>query len=430
MICKHEIGGNHTMQAQQVLHKLLNATCSIMHQARRRSLEVNVVAALSGTRLTVTDLGRSINSLAKQKHCIKRADRLLSNTHIQAERETVYAELTRLLIGRRTRPIIIVDWSDMDACKRHFLLRASLAVDGRSFTVYEEVHTLKSKEKPHSHLNFLKTLKSMLAVDCLPIIVSDAGFRVPWFKLVESFGWDWIGRVRNRTFVRLGGDETWFPCKNLYKNATTTAQVLGSACQARSNPFACQLVLYKAKPKGRIHKNRLGQKAMNSHSRKHAVSAKEPWLLATSLTPCFKFAKKIVGLYALRMQIEESFRDLKSTRFGLSLELHLTYQVERLQVLLLIAALALMVAWLMGKATELTGQHWQYQANTTRKRKVLSTIFIGLKMIDDRRTALTAHDLIAAWKALHDIIQSNSVFPALDMAANNKKSDLKCDELS
>ena len=51
-------------------------------------------------------------------------------------------------------------------------------------------------------------------------------------------------------------------------------------------------------------------------------------------------------------------------------------------------------------------------------------------MIDDRRTALTAHDLIAAWKALHDIIQSNCVFPALDMVANNKKSDLKCDELS
>ena len=104
-----------------------------------------------------------------------------------------------------------------------------------------------------------------------------------------------------------------------------------------------------------------------------------PLLLATSLPPCSKLAKKIVALYTLRMEIEESCRDLKSTHFGLSLELHLTYQVERLQILLLIAALALMVAWLMGKATELTEQHWQYQANTVRKRKVLSTIFIGLK---------------------------------------------------
>ena len=384
------------MQAQQVLHKLLNDIGSIMHKVRRRALEAMVMAALSGTRLTVTDLGRSIDSLAKQKHCIKRADRLLSNTHCHAERKVLYAELVQRFIGFLKRPIIIVDWSDMDDCKRHFLLRASLAVEGRSFTLYEEVHTVKTKEKPQRHLDFLSTLKGMIANDCRPIIVSDAGFRVPWFKLVASFGWDWIGRVRNTTFIQLADDETWFPCKALYDNATTTAKALGAAHMARSNPIACQLVLTKARPKGRVHKNRLGLKAMNSHSRKHAASAKEPWLLATSLPLNSNLAKKVVALYTLRMQIEESFRDLKSTRFGLSLELHLTYHVERLQVLLLIAHLALMVAWLMGKATELTEQHWQYQANTVRTRKVLSTIFIGLKMIDDRRTVLTARDLVAA----------------------------------
>ena len=129
----------------------------------------------------------------------------------------------------------------------------------------------------------------------------------------------------------------------------------------------------------------------------------------------------IVQLYELRMQIEESFRDLKSTRFGLSLELHLTYHVERLQVLLLIAHLALIVVWLMGKATELTEQHWQYQANSIKSRKVLSTIFIGLKMIDDKRTTLTARDLIAAWQVLHDIIQSHCLFDVIDEPGNNRK---------
>lgn len=409
------------MQAKQVCHKLLNDTCSIMHRTRRLSLEANVMAALSGTRLTVTDLGRSIDSLAKPKHCIKRADRLLSNTHCHAEREAIYAELVQRLIGSRKRPIIIVDWSDMDECKRHFLLRASLAVEGRAFTLYEEVHTVKSKEKPNSHLDFLKTLKGMLAADCRPIIVSDAGFRVPWFKLVESFGWDWIGRVRGATMRRFEEDEAWFRCKSLYEKARRTPTALGKAEVTQSNPMVCQLVLYKFTLKGRVHKNRLGQKAMNSHSRKHAASAKEPWLLATSLMSCSKFAKKVVALYTLRMQIEESFRDLKSTRFGLSLEYHLTYQVERLQVMLLIAALALMVAWLMGKATELTEQHWQYQANTIRNRKVLSTIFIGLKMIDDKRTTLTARDLITAWKVLHDIIQSHCLFELRDEVANNIK---------
>ena len=190
---------------------------------------------------------------------------------------------------------------------------------------------------------------------------------------------------------------------------------------AQSNPITCQLVLYKGKPKGRVHKNRLGKRSKATRSRRAEAPGKEPWLLATSLPFSSTLAKKIVSLYELRMQIEESFRDLKSTRFGLSLELHLTYQVERLQILLLIAALALMVAWLMGKATELTEQHWQYQANTVRTRKVLSTIFIGLKMIDDKRTTLTAYDLIAAWQILHDIIQSHCVFESVDAATNNLK---------
>ena len=90
-------------------------------------------------------------------------------------------------------------------------------------------------------------------------------------------------------------------------------------------------------------------------------------------------AKDVVALYRLRMQIEEAFRDLKSSRFGLGLERQLTYQVQRLQVLLLIATLALLVAWILGVAVEQTGQHRQYQPNSIKHRVVLSTIFLGLR---------------------------------------------------
>ena len=398
------------MQAQQVLHKLLDDIGSMVHKTRRKALETLVMAALTGARLTVTDLGRAIASPVQPKHCIKRADRLLSNTHLHTEREAIYASLTRLFVGSRTRPVIIVDWSDLDACKRHFLLRASLALEGRALTLYEEVHTVKRKEKPKTHLGFLRTLQRMLPAGCRPIIVSDAGFRVPWFKQVESFGWDWIGRVRNRTLAQWAAEETWFPCKTLYQQAARRPAFLGAARLARRNPIDCHMILYQAKPKGRVHKNRLGQKALNAYSRKQAAAANEPWLLATSLPPRSHLAKQVVSCYAQRMQIEESFRDLKSTRFGLALELHRTYQVERLQALLLIADLALLVAWLMGKAAELTGQHWQYQANTVRTRKVLSTVFIGLKSIADNRVALTADNLSMAWMQLHDMIQSHSLY--------------------
>ena len=398
------------MQAQTVLHKLMKNTCPTMHQTRRAALEANILAALMGRRLTVTDLGRSIRSETSHKHNIKRADRLLSNRHLHAELIEIYRGICRQCIGSRTRPVILIDWSDLDERKRHFLLRASLAVAGRALTLYEEVHTLKSKEKPKTHLDFLRTFQTMLPADCRPIIISDAGFRVPWFKQVESFGWDWIGRVRNRTLAQWAAEETWFPCKTLYQQAARRPAFLGAARLARRNPIDCHMILYQAKPKGRVHKNRLGQKALNAYSRKQAAAANEPWLLATSLPPRSHLAKQVVSCYAQRMQIEESFRDLKSTRFGLALELHRTYQVERLQALLLIADLALLVAWLMGKAAELTGQHWQYQANTVRTRKVLSTVFIGLKSIDDNRVALTADNLSMAWMQLHDMIQSHSLY--------------------
>ena len=29
-------------------------------------------------------------------------------------------------------------------------------------------------------------------------MVTDAGFRGPWFRDVEARGWDWVGRIRNR----------------------------------------------------------------------------------------------------------------------------------------------------------------------------------------------------------------------------------------
>jgi len=150
------------MQAQTVLHKLLMNTCPNIHKVRRQSLEANVLAALTGQCLTVTALGRAMHSEAKQKHCIKRADRLLSNGHLQSECLTIYRAIALRLIGGRQRPIILIDWSDMDDSKRHFLLRASVPVAGSSQTLYEEVHDNEAKEKPETHRRFLMRLQAML----------------------------------------------------------------------------------------------------------------------------------------------------------------------------------------------------------------------------------------------------------------------------
>ena len=59
------------------------------------------------------------------------------------------------MLGTCPRPVIAVDWSDLDGAKRHFLLRASLLIDGRALTLVEEVHTLSGKDKRLSHRNRL-----------------------------------------------------------------------------------------------------------------------------------------------------------------------------------------------------------------------------------------------------------------------------------
>lgn len=96
---------------------------------------------------------------------------------------------------RTFRPFILVDWSDLDEYKRYFLIRASLAFDRRSVTLYEEVHDIKTKEKRATHALFLSRLKTKLGVRVKPIIVTDAGFKTLWFRDVLASGWDFLGRT-------------------------------------------------------------------------------------------------------------------------------------------------------------------------------------------------------------------------------------------
>ncbi|MGH6629161.1 MAG: transposase, partial [Burkholderiales bacterium] len=180
------------MQAGTILQKLLVQVCGSMHAVRRTALEAAVSAAVQSQTLTVTGLGRALVSPAREKHCIKRADRLLSNAHLQGERQALFRALARRLVGAQRHPIMLVDWSDLDACKRHQVLRASLVVAGRALTVYEEVHGRRTAVKRATHRRFLRRLKDLLPAGCQPLLVTDAGFCTPWFRAVEQLNWYWV----------------------------------------------------------------------------------------------------------------------------------------------------------------------------------------------------------------------------------------------
>ena len=388
------------MHARPVSHKLLFSALPWIHKKRLTALEECLLAAIDGRRLSVTGIGRAIDSLAKEKHCIKRADRLLSNTHLCAEREDIYHAMTNLMLGSVIRPLILVDWSDLDSNKRHFLIRAAVALEGRSHTLYEEVHTIKTKEKRATHKAFMKKLKTMLSPDCRPIVVTDGGFKVPWFKLIKSLDWDYVGRIRGRTMLRENEEYEWDYIKNYYPMATTTPKYLGCMEMTRSNPLDCHLVLYKGKPKGRHRLNRAGERTYCKHSEVHSEREKEPWILATSLPVTSTLAKKVVKLYSARMQIEEAFRDIKSYRFGTGLELNMTQEQKRLQILMLIGMLAILILWLLGTVVIMSGEARNYQANTEKKRRVLSVLFLGLRVANDQRFTLKESQVESAYHML------------------------------
>jgi IS4 transposase len=85
--------------------------------------------------------------------------------------------------------------------------------------------------------------------------------------------------------------------------------------------FESRIVVVWRKPKGRKDKTATGERARKSRkSRACAECEKKPWLLATALNKTRCLSKKVVKIYATRIQIEESFRDLKTglkvNRFG------------------------------------------------------------------------------------------------------------------
>jgi len=381
------------MHALVIVQQLLRTRCPHIHAARLTAILAAVAAAVRGRRLTLTELGRSLPGPARVKHNIKRIDRLLGNRHLAAECMGLYRALARRTLGAQREPVVIVDWTDLTADRRWQLLRAALPAGGRALTLYEEIHPLCHFANPRVHRAFLARLKALLPEGVKPILITDAGFRAPWFKTVNRLGWHWIGRIRNRDFMRPTGTATWCGCKTLYAQATARARGLGWFEIVRSNPIVCRLYLVKHPKRHRIRKSVFGQPVRSNQSLKQARAQREPWLLAASVSLASLKPSQLVNLYATRMQIEEAFRDLKCTRYGLGFELNLSHTRERLAALLLIAALAFHALWLIGSQALARGLLSHYQSNTRRTRPTLSLFNLAIQVVRHATNQLLPHDL-------------------------------------
>jgi hypothetical protein len=372
------------MHVTKLLHKFLGKSCKKIDKRLLRLLFESVETLTHCKQLSIFGLGRSLQRPIKVKHAIKCIDRLFGNHRIHSTIPLFYSAMVKTLLNGNKRPFIMIDWSGLTHCGEYHLLRAGIAVGGRTLTLYEQAYHIKEYGKCKTHRQFLFTLKKILPDHCRPIIVTDAGFRNTWFRLARLFEWDFVGRVRHNTYCKAMKDEQWKPIKDLYCLAKSKAAFLGQYMLAKSTPLKCYFHLMKEKKKYRERMNLVGKKIQSSVSLKHAKGGNEPWLIATSLNPELFPAKSIMMIYKKRMQIEEAFRDLKNSRNGFSLRHSRSSGKDRLNVALLIGALGMFILWLLGVAAKLKKIHYGFQANTIRNRNVLSDFMIGWQVLEKR----------------------------------------------
>ncbi len=393
------------MRALATLHREFEQSIPFMHASRRRALWRAVCGLLRGGRLWLTGLGRDLPGETSDKHRIKAVDRLLGNRELQQQVPALYRARAAALLARIPRPVLAVDWTGIDS--PFYVLSAALCCQGRAVPVYSEVHHHRELATPYVHRRFLEALAAILPAGCRPIIVTDAGFYAKWFEEVRRHKWDYVGRVRGRAHVDVAGQ--WVSPKALYAQAAEGPQDFGRVTLSRSYGLWVRLVLSAAhKPKGRKRLTKRGASGQRTMDQRCRGQVTEPWLLATSLPGT---AASVIGLYALRMQIEELFRDEKNHRHGWGLRDVRCRSAARIEVLLFIAALAFTLAQAVGRAAEELKLHHRFQANTVRDRRVLSWFLLGRLVLE------RAAEEVDAWRVAQAFVRVRGISRGL-MPAN------------
>ena len=381
------------MRVVEMVRELVGGCSSVVHAVRVMAVTALVEGIIRGGRLSPATIGRVLSGGALPKHGIKRVDRLLGNPKMVGDRLFFFLAIAHRLLRGCARPVILVDWTQ--AGGQHVALVAAVPIGGRALPIYIEVHPLKKLGNATVEERFLCALKAIVPTECRSVIVSDAGFKGPFFQAVLDQGWDFLGRVRGTTKAVSSVGET-ISKEQFYARASTTPIEIGSFGLFVKQQIPCRLVLVRK----RRRPGRKRPPPACKEEREMRLAALDPWLLATSMSD--GDAASVVGIYARRMQIEETFRDTKNHRFGWSLGDVRLSTPQRTAVLLTLAALAFLVVTLIGMAAERRGAHRAYQA-TTEKRRVLSFLVLAAAIL--RRNPLDPC-------SLDDLLGSLTLIPA------------------
>ncbi len=355
------------MRASHILRKLLRRCIVQIHAVRAATLLAAIDALVRCGHASLTAIGRALSAATTAKHRIKRIDRLFGNLHLQSELLLWYGVVAARLIAGSERPIILIDWTEIN--HNWWSLTAAIPVAGRAIPVYNEVHPPSGNGSARQIRRFVRTLRQLIPQRVNPTLIADAGFTKPFFEACWEYGFHVVVRLRGRSQLR-----TW---SSSGVESVTSAHALAAQSSRRARHVG-QWYVYDANRRGErlqvvvAKRTGLRRRRGDGQYRKQAV---EPWVLGTTRRDLT--ASEVVALYALRMRIEELFRDAKNPRFGWSLAHTNSQSPARLRVLLLIVSLAILAVVLVGIAARDAGCARFLQANTTRDRAVLSVFRLG-----------------------------------------------------
>jgi hypothetical protein len=282
---------------------------------------------------------------ALPKHRIKRVDRFLGNERVEVA-DAAWALIMIAAKAARGRLFVLVDWVDVRSYK---VLVAAVPIRGRSvpvlFAAYEKWRLRKSQNAFEE--GFFTLLRALLPKKVQAVVVADRGFhRAELAKHLQATGLCYVIRVNGTTHFASERHAGRLDGIRLRQGEHIDLEV---GAYSKSRPVRQRVIV---------------------HWKKHHD---EPWFLATDLDWGWRY---VVATYALRMHIEQLFRDEKNLRFGWGLRQTRLSTPERLERLLLVLAFAYLFLILLGLLARntLPSSHWASASSPKKHQNSLFTI--------------------------------------------------------
>ena len=390
------------MSINELLHSHLSEYCPGIHAKRLQAVMDVAIGLQHSQELSISAIGRYLQSDIRVKHRIKRVDRLLGNKHLYSELADIYTGLSHYVfnyIAQEKYSPIVVDLCYLKDNHDIQMLSAEVTSQGRTIPLYREVfglNKLKGREQV-----FLSKLARCIPEGRDALIIMDAGFGEAWFEAIESRSWHWLVRARGGKYIKLSESHGWQEASELFKEANSRAKSYDNAFITKNHCRPCRVIMKKGLSINNRKKPLRLPRNYNAANGNYSRMAKEPWVLATNLPKAYP-ATKVLNAYKKRMQIEESFRDLKSTRYGLGGRTIQTRCIYRWGISLLLAAIVQITLWIIGVIGHSQGFQRKFQSNTVGDKKVFSYFYLGQLIVEFNKL----HELIFDFDNLPLIIKN------------------------